>query len=52
MPLVTIKMAKDGLDGGVSTTKEQKEKIIKGITNLLVETLGKNPKNKIGRAHV
>lgn len=37
MPYVNIKITKEG------TTTEQKAKLIKGITNLLTEILGKNP---------
>ena len=37
MPYVNIKITKEG------ATKEQKEKLIKGATDLLVEVLGKNP---------
>ncbi len=37
MPYVNIRITKDG------ATKEQKAKLIKGVTDLLVETLGKNP---------
>jgi len=37
MPYVNIKITKEGV------TKEQKEKLIKGATDLLVEVLGKNP---------
>ncbi len=37
MPFVNIKIAGD------SPTKEQKERVIKGITDVLVKELGKNP---------
>ena len=37
MPFVNIKITKDG------ATSEQKAKLIKGVTDLLVETLDKNP---------
>ena len=37
MPYVNIKITKEGV------TKEQKEKLIKGATDLLVAVLGKNP---------
>lgn len=37
MPYVNIKITKEG------ASKEQKEKLISGVTQLLVETLGKNP---------
>jgi 4-oxalocrotonate tautomerase len=37
MPYVNIKVTREGV------TAEQKEKLIKGATNLLVEVLGKNP---------
>lgn len=38
MPFVNIKITKEG------ATQEQKEKLIKGVTDLLVDVLGKNPK--------
>ncbi len=38
MPFVNIRITREG------ATKEQKEKLIKGVTNLLVDVLGKNPK--------
>ena len=37
MPYVNIKITKEG------ATKEQKEILIAGVTQLLVDTLGKNP---------
>ncbi len=37
MPYVNIRITKDG------ATSEQKATLIKGVTDLLVETLGKNP---------
>jgi 4-oxalocrotonate tautomerase len=37
MPFVNIKITRDG------ATKEQKERLIKGATDLLVDVLGKNP---------
>jgi 4-oxalocrotonate tautomerase len=37
MPYVNVKVTKDGV------TKEQKEEIIRGVTNLLKDILGKNP---------
>jgi 4-oxalocrotonate tautomerase family enzyme len=37
MPFVNIKITKEG------ATKEQKEKLIKGATDLLVDVLGENP---------
>ena len=37
MPYINIKITKEG------ATKAQKEKLIKGATDLLVEVLGKNP---------
>ncbi len=37
MPFVNIKITKDG------ATTEQKAKLIQGVTDLLVETLDKNP---------
>jgi 4-oxalocrotonate tautomerase len=38
MPFVNIKITEEG------TTAEQKEKLIKGVTDLLASVLGKNPK--------
>lgn len=38
MPFVNIKITKEGV------TKEQKEKVIAGVTQVLVDVLGKNPK--------
>ncbi len=37
MPFVNIKITKDG------ATAEQKARLIKGVTDLLAETLDKNP---------
>lgn len=37
MPYVNIKITKEG------TTSEQKERLIKGVTELLQKELGKNP---------
>lgn len=37
MPFVNIKITRDG------ATKEQKATLIKGVTQLLVDVLGKNP---------
>ena len=37
MPFVNIKITKDG------ASSEQKARLIKGVTDLLVETLDKNP---------
>jgi len=37
MPFVNIKITREGV------TAEQKSKLIKGVTDLLAETLGKNP---------
>jgi 4-oxalocrotonate tautomerase len=37
MPYVNIRITKDG------TTAEQKAELIKGVTELLVDILGKNP---------
>ncbi len=38
MPYVNIKITREG------ATKEQKEQLISGVTQLLVDVLGKNPK--------
>lgn len=37
MPYINIKLTKEG------ATKEQKEELIKGATDLMVNILGKNP---------
>ncbi len=37
MPYVNIKITKEG------ATREQKERLIKGVTDLLADVLGKNP---------
>lgn len=39
MPYVNIKITRDG------ATAEQKKALIAGVTQLLVDTLGKNPAN-------
>lgn len=41
MPFVNIKITREGV------TQEQKTKLIKGVTNLLVEVLGKNPETTV-----
>jgi len=41
MPYVNIKITKEG------ATAEQKAKVIKGVTDLLVDILGKNPKTTV-----
>lgn len=41
MPYVDVKVTKDGV------TKEQKEEIIRGVTNLLRDILGKNPQTTV-----
>ena len=41
MPYVNIKITREGV------TKEQKEKLIAGATQLLVDVLGKNPQTTI-----
>jgi 4-oxalocrotonate tautomerase len=41
MPFVNIKITRDG------ATKEQKAKLIEGVTNLLRDTLGKNPQTTV-----
>lgn len=38
MPFVNIRITREG------ATKEQKEQLIKGVTDLLSDVLGKNPK--------
>lgn len=38
MPFVNIRITREG------ATKEQKERLIKGVTDLLADVLGKNPK--------
>lgn len=41
MPFVNIKITKEG------ATAEQKAELIKGVTDLLVKVLGKNPKTTV-----
>lgn len=41
MPFINVKLA------GTPPTKEQKEEIIKGFTDILVNTLGKNPETTV-----
>jgi 4-oxalocrotonate tautomerase len=41
MPYVNIKITREG------ATKEQKEKLIKGATQLLQDVLGKNPNTTV-----
>jgi 4-oxalocrotonate tautomerase len=41
MPYVNIKITKDG------TTAEKKAQLISGVTNLLRDILGKNPKTTV-----
>ncbi|MFP4436599.1 MAG: tautomerase family protein [Chloroflexaceae bacterium] len=41
MPYVNIKITREG------ATAEQKAALIKGVTQLLVEVLGKNPKTTV-----
>ncbi len=41
MPYVNIKITREG------ATKEQKERLIKGATQLLVDVLGKNPASTV-----
>lgn len=41
MPYVNIKITREG------ATAEQKARLIKGATDLLVEVLGKNPKTTV-----
>jgi 4-oxalocrotonate tautomerase len=41
MPFVNIKILRSGV------TREQKEKLIQGTTQLLVDVLGKNPANTV-----
>ena len=41
MPYVNIKITREG------ATKEQKEKLIKGATQLLLDVLGKNPNTTV-----
>lgn len=41
MPYVNIKVTNEGV------TKEQKQALIKGATQLLVDVLGKNPKTTV-----
>jgi 4-oxalocrotonate tautomerase len=41
MPYVNIKVTKEGV------TAEQKARLIQGVTNLLVDVLGKNPQTTV-----
>ncbi len=41
MPYVNIKITREGV------TTEQKEQLIQGVTKLLVDVLGKNPKTTV-----
>jgi 4-oxalocrotonate tautomerase len=41
MPYVNIKVTKEGI------TPEQKARLIQGVTNLLVDVLGKNPQTTV-----
>ena len=41
MPYVNIKITREGV------TSEQKERLIRGATQLLVDVLGKNPKTTV-----
>lgn len=41
MPYVNIKITREGV------TTEQKEQLIRGVTQLLVDVLGKNPKTTV-----
>ena len=41
MPFVNIKITKDG------ATAEQKKQLIAGVTNLLVDVMGKNPQTTV-----
>jgi 4-oxalocrotonate tautomerase len=41
LPYVNIRITKDG------ATKEQKAELIKGVTDLLVRVLGKNPQTTV-----
>jgi 4-oxalocrotonate tautomerase len=41
MPYVNIKITREG------ATTEQKEQLIKGVTQLLVDVLGKNPQTTV-----
>ena len=41
MPFVTIKITKEG------ATAEQKQELIQGVTKLLSDILGKNPKTTV-----
>ncbi len=41
MPYVNIKITREG------ATAEQKKALIEGVTQLLVDTLGKNPKTTV-----
>ena len=41
MPYVNVKITREG------ATAEQKEKVIKGVTDLLADVMGKNPETTV-----
>ena len=43
MPYVNIKITKEGGPRGTGPTVEQKAELIKGVTDLLIRVLNKNP---------
>ena len=43
MPYVNIKITREGGPNGTGPTAEEKSRLIKGVTELLQEVLGKNP---------
>lgn len=47
MPYVNIKITKEGGPEGTGPTVEQKAELIKGVTDLLVRVLNKNPSTTV-----
>lgn len=47
MPYVNIKVTREGGPSGTGPTAEQKARLISGITALLQDVLGKNPKTTV-----
>lgn len=43
MPYVNIKITREGGPDGTGPTDEEKARLIKGVTDLLQEVLGKSP---------
>ncbi|NMM46111.1 4-oxalocrotonate tautomerase family protein [Rhodospirillaceae bacterium KN72] len=43
MPYVNIKVTREGGPGGNGPSPEEKARLIKGVTDVLVDVLGKSP---------